>query len=56
MRDEWKATLAEANHHIETARERMRTQAIRDPVYVPVTVVQKLVKMITEMQAELDLK
>jgi len=56
MRDEHKAILAEANHHIETARERMRTQSIRDPIYVPVTVVQKLVTMINEMQAELDLK
>lgn len=55
MRDEWKATLAEANHHIETARERVRTQSIRDPVYVPVSVVQKLVKMINEMQAEMNL-
>jgi len=38
--------IIEARRHVKVAAERMKEQAIRDPVYVPVSVVINLLRLI----------
>ncbi len=54
LRDEnHRLTLQAAREHIRQANETMSRQAIRDPVYVPVDVVVRLVKIVEELQEEI---